>query len=313
MTTDVRTRTAPAASRVGLNWWGDRSVKVKVLSTVAVSAVITGTVGFMGLQALSSSADGAEDLYASNLRGVAAAGEMDVLVGDLRTNIRDTILGADPAASMDKVGTLTTDFRAAADAYRDTTDGDTDKTAALGEIVANMDAYATFQQDVLVPLARAQDFTAWIQQNAEQGAPLGTAVQEGIEELREVESAEAETVAASIRSDYESQRTIAIVLMVAGIGLALGLGFFVAAAIAASTRKVQDVATALADGDLTRSSGLTSKDELGRMGRSLDEAVTNLRSVLGQVAGSADAVAASSEELSASSAQISASAEETSA
>ena len=76
---------------------------------------------------------------------------------------------------------------------------------------------------------------------------------------------------------------------------------------------MQDVAEALAAGDLTVSSGLTTKDEMGRMGASLDSAVDGLREVMATVVGSADAVAASSEELSASSAQISASAEETSA
>ena len=74
---------------------------------------------------------------------------------------------------------------------------------------------------------------------------------------------------------------------------------------------MQDVAEALAAGDLTKTSGLTTKDELGRMGAALDEAVDSMRGVLASVSSSADAVAASSEELSASSAQISASAEET--
>ena len=37
---------------------------------------------------------------------------------------------------------------------------------------------------------------------------------------------------------------------------------------------MQEVAEALAAGDLTKSSGLTTKDELGRMGAALDTAVT---------------------------------------
>ncbi|WP_409329464.1 methyl-accepting chemotaxis protein [Trujillonella humicola] len=301
---------APSPSR---HLWGDRSVKTKVLGTVAVGALVTGVVGFMGLQALGASADAADDLYASNLRGIAAAGEMDVLVGDLRINIRDTVVGADPAASVAAIDTIAAEFRAAAEAYRATTDGDTGKVAALDEIVADAEAYVTFQQGVLVPLSQVRDFESWMQQNATQGAPLAQVVQDGIDGIREVESDEAAAVAARIRADYESQRTLAIVLMLAGIAVTAGLGFWIATGIARQAARVGLVTAALSRGDLTVRAGLDTRDELGEMGQALDAAVVELRGVMATVVGAADAVAASSEELSASSAQISASAEETSA
>ena len=78
-------------------------------------------------------------------------------------------------------------------------------------------------------------------------------------------------------------------------------------------RPVKAALEALATGDLTVATGVTSTDEVGQMAASLDAAQASLREVLAAVVASADAVAASSEELSASSAQISASAEETSA
>ncbi|WP_029434228.1 methyl-accepting chemotaxis protein [Blastococcus sp. URHD0036] len=307
--TDPTTTPVPRATRL----WGDRSVKTKVLATVGLSAVVTGAVGFMGLQALSASADAAENLYESNLRGVAAIGDMYALVTDMRVNIRDTILGAEPAANMAAVATLATDFQDSAETYRATTMGDAGKAAALDQILTDADAYVSFQQDVLVPLAQAQDFTNWMAQNADQGSSLGKAVQAGIRELRDAESAEAEQAAASIRSDYESQRILALVLMAVGIVLAGGLGFWIARGIARQAAGVGDVTAALSRGDLTIRSGLDTSDELGRMGQALDAAVVELRTVMATVVGAADAVAASSEELSASSAQISASAEETSA
>jgi methyl-accepting chemotaxis protein len=76
---------------------------------------------------------------------------------------------------------------------------------------------------------------------------------------------------------------------------------------------VKNALDALASGDLTVDTGVTSKDEVGQMAAALDTAQASLREVLSGVAASAQAVAASSEELSANSAQISASAEETSA
>ena len=74
--------------------------------------------------------------------------------------------------------------------------------------------------------------------------------------------------------------------------LALGLGVVVARQIVAAVRSVGGVATALAAGDLTVRAGLVSRDELGRMGDSLDSAVDGLRELMASVVASADAVAA---------------------
>ena len=90
------------------------------------------------------------------------------------------------------------------------------------------------------------------------------------------------------------------------------ISLLVVRSIVTPLRRVSEVLSALAAGDLTQTSGVDSKDEVGEMAAALDTAMTGLREVMTTVVGSADAVAASSEELSASSAQISASAEETS-
>jgi len=294
------------------SWWGDRTVKTKVLATVGVTGLVAAGIGVLGLTALSGAAESADALYEDNVQGIAAAADMDGLVGDLRVNVRDTILGADTAAAVANIDTLAGDFDAALGAYRAQTT-DADKLALVDRIDASMAEYVTLQKTVLVPLAQQEDLSAWIATNASQSAPLVEAATDEIMQLRAMEAEDAQAAAADIRSSYESQRTTSIALIVAGIAIALALGWFVATGIARATKKVKDVVDGLAKGDLTRVSGLTTEDELGQMGRALDDAVENLRSVMSSVVASSDAVAAASEELSASSAQISASAEETSA
>ncbi|SNR71347.1 methyl-accepting chemotaxis protein [Blastococcus mobilis] len=121
-------------------------------------------------------------------------------------------------------------------------------------------------------------------------------------------------VARLAAEDRQAQTTqIMIAVIVLGVFVVLGVAFAVARRITRPLGAVMDVATALAAGDLTRTSGVTQSDEVGRTAAALDEAIGSLRGVMSSVVSSADAVAASSEELSASSAQISASAEETSA
>ncbi|WP_369140120.1 methyl-accepting chemotaxis protein [Modestobacter versicolor] len=292
-------------------WWGDRSVRTKVLATAGIAGTVAAGIGVMGLTALSGAAEQADQLYQSNVLGVAAAADMDGLLGDIRVNVRDTIVSSDPAGAVAAVDTLSAEMTDAIAAYVAT--GVTpEKQAIVDEVTASMDEYIAFQQTVLRPLSAAGDFTTWIAQNETTGAPLATEISDGIQELRDLEAGDAQAAAATIRADYESQRTTSLLIMVVGIAVALGLGWVVASTIARSTAKVKAVADALAGGDLTRSAGLTTRDELGQMGQALDSAVLSMRGVMTSVVASSDAVAAASEELSASSAQISASAEETS-
>jgi methyl-accepting chemotaxis protein len=128
-------------------------------------------------------------------------------------------------------------------------------------------------------------------------------------------SVEARLAKATEAADHQQATTtrIMIAAIVVGALVVLGIAFVVTRRIVRPLIAVVEVARAMATGDLTRRTGVTSHDEVGRAAAALDEAQDSLRAVMSSVVASADAVAASSEELSASSAQISASAEETSA
>jgi methyl-accepting chemotaxis protein len=315
MTTVLRTPAEAAPSRSLLRWWGDRSIKTKILANVGIAAVVAGSIGIVGMNGMSQAADDSALLYSSNLLGSVKAADMRGLLSEMRVTARDALLADTPeltAETYGKLDDIAAMFEQTTEEYM-ATGMDPRRQVLIDTITTGMHDYMAAQEQNLAPLAIANDVRGWKAANETYAAPVMDEVVAGIDGLKKIELDEAEAAAAGIADSAESGRNLTFVVIIAGIGLALGPGFAVANGIARSTRKVQDVAGALADGDLTRASGLTTKDELGRMGQSLDAAVTKLREVLTIVVSSADAVAASSEELSASSAQISASAEETSA
>src|SRR3954454_9844300 len=207
MPTDQVPVAAPEPSRA---LWGDRSLKTKVLSTVAVSAAVAGTIGVLGLSALGTVADQADGMYRTNLLGVADVGEMDTLLSDMRVNIRDTLLGAAPQKNVAAVDDLAAQFAAATEEYRGT-GLDAECVQVLADVTSATGDYVTFQKNVLVPAAQAGDYAGWTAANAAQGAPLAQAVDKGIARLKELETEEADSTAVSIRSSYESQRALSIV------------------------------------------------------------------------------------------------------
>jgi methyl-accepting chemotaxis protein len=295
--------------------WGDRGVKTKVLTAVAVPVVAAGLIGVLGMQAMGAATAKSEALYSSNLRGVGTAADINEAVNAMRILGRDSVLATGPEdaqATLDKLPQTSADLDAAIEAYV-TTGMSPERQVVIDELRTTAAAYATYQRDVLGPFALAGDMAGWIATNDAQGPPFTKVLRDDVQNLRDIENREAQKSMEDIRASAATQSTTTMVIIIVALLIAIAGGLFVAMGIARATRKVQGVTEGLAKGDLTLSSGLTTRDELGQMGRALDMAVADLRTVMGSVVASADAVAASSEELSASSAQISASAEETSA
>jgi hypothetical protein len=181
--TDVR----ESGTRAG-SWWGDRGVTTKVLSTVALGAVVTGTVGLMGVQALGSTADSADSLYEANLQGAVATADVDGILSDIRVGTRNALLSATPQETQETLAAvegLRGDFDAAMETYA--AGGlDGERQEIVDGIDATMADFVTFQDTVLAPLALANDVRGWTAANDAQGAPLVTALTEELQQLREL-------------------------------------------------------------------------------------------------------------------------------
>jgi len=132
-------------------------------------------------------------------------------------------------------------------------------------------------------------------------------------EAKDALAAASDEAQGQLAAAIDTAQDITLAGIAVGLLVVVALSVLTVRSISRPVRSVKASLDAMATGDLTVATGVTARDELGRMAAALDTAQSNLREVLSSVVGSADAVAASSEELSASSAQISASAQETSA
>jgi methyl-accepting chemotaxis protein len=95
--------------------------------------------------------------------------------------------------------------------------------------------------------------------------------------------------------------TILVVLILAVVAISI-----FARRIANPIRQLETAANRIAGGDITETRlGITTNDEIGRLGQAFETMAGNLRSLIKQVAQASDQVAASSEELTASAEQSS--------
>jgi len=130
--------------------------------------------------------------------------------------------------------------------------------------------------------------------------------------LSQAWSERAEQIGDEAQADADTAQTAMIAIMVVVALVVAGVALLVAARILAGLHGVRRALRALAEGDLTASAEVRSRDELAEMAADYEAARASIARIVGTVATSATAVAAASEELSASSAQIAAGAEETS-
>ena len=107
------------------------------------------------------------------------------------------------------------------------------------------------------------------------------------------------------QEDYAFHRNLALALILGAVVIGLGLARMLMKAILRPLREVEDVAMAVASGDLTREIHVTSDDEIGRVLQSIKNMNGNLRGITADVragsvniAGVAVEIAAGNDDLS---------------
>jgi methyl-accepting chemotaxis protein len=292
--------------------FADLGVRTKILAAVAVAALVALVIGVVGLTTSSRSSTAAQGLY-GNVDATGAVGEVRAAMLQARLNLANHAISTDEATIARYEATLAQDLQAvdaAVATYIAT--GPAGDPALVREMQGDWQNYQAIVREKQIPAGRANDLDAWQATRDREITPMMTELFDDLTQLDAAEEQEADASAKTARDDYENSRTIAIVLLVVGLLLALALGWLVARGIVRSLGRVRSVCDGLADGDLTHTAGLTSADEPGRMARALDTAVLRLRETVKTIDGSASSLSSAAEEMSGVAVQIAASAEETS-
>ncbi|MFI5493960.1 methyl-accepting chemotaxis protein [Actinoplanes sp. NPDC051859] len=283
----------------------DLSVNVKILSAVLVGTVVSLVVGIVGLLALGGASQAAQDIYKTNISGIDAVSGIRQAMMQARLDIANHALSQDKE-HMDKYReAFTNDLKAVDSAFTIYRSGEpASSDADIAELQKDWAAWTKIALDKQIPNGERGDLQAWQEIRDAEVLPLFAEINEHLDGLAAAEAGDASESAKSAESAYEMSRLVSILVMLVGAVIAVGVGLLVAKQIVRPLHRVRDVCDSLAAGDLTRTTGLTSKDEPGQMGAALDTAVERLRETVTTIGGSAVTLSAASEELSAVSTQL---------
>jgi len=138
-----------------------------------------------------------------------------------------------------------------------------------------------------------------------EGRKVMTEVDAQVQELVDLSKAEMEAATQKGDADYAQVRAWLLGLAAVSLLLAVGAALYISIAVSRGLSRAADAVRAVADGDLTRTIEITTKDEIGDLLGHVNLMVERLRGVVSDAVSASENVSAGSQELSAASEQVS--------
>ncbi len=287
-----------------MKWFNDLKTRSKLMATFAVVGVLITLVAWLGVSGMNSLNAAMGTLLAREATGVVELGLAQASIARVGRSLRQSMLDTEP-------GKLEQDRR----------DYEIDMRQLHEHLDAAERTMSTPESKARMAEARnlAREYESAcsvVLQRALSGDKKGAVEAQVIsrEVLKRTESAilavtkvKTDSATQSV-ADAETLYLRSRQLIIGGATLGIVLGFallmMVARTIASPLQRAAGVLEKVAEGDFTEHVGLTTRDEVGELARSLDRAVDSMRDVLGDVRSVAMELAGASHQLSSASSEI---------
>ncbi|GIH97622.1 methyl-accepting chemotaxis protein [Planobispora siamensis] len=306
----MTTPSAARGPRTARSLIEDRGISTKILSSVGVMAFVALLVGLIGIGQMGVINDKAESLYTGGLVPVQKIDQVRLDMALTRMNLLNHGLSRTEAAKATYEQALKKDT---ATVIRDL-DSYAANTVAPELVEELREAWENYQGtwETFLTASRNDDDAEITRVRDEVTGPAFQKAADVVEKIAAAEAVDGKRRADEAAEAYSSGRTTTIIVLVAGLLVALVGARLIAGKVVTSVRKVSHVIEGLAAGDLTRRAEVSGRDEIGTMAAGLDQAVATLRGTVTGINANSEQLAGASQELATVSEQIAGSAEQTS-
>ena len=296
-----------------MQWFRNLKTATKLMSGFAITGVIMGVVGWMGISNMGSINVNTENIYRVQLVPIMELAVMRGMTHQVRAGVFMALSEKDPnelKARVERVRELTQQLAEAREKFRPTMLAQEVKDAFKKYEDAARE-YVTYREDkVFKPLLAGQRDQALA--GAKEAAPKFQGAIQAINETIKVKDGIAKRKFEESQALYTSSRTSMIALVIAGLALGLGFGFVISRLISRplgqTVALLKDIAEG--EGDLTKRLEANSRDEVGEVAKWFNTFMDKLHDIMAQVKEAAGHAATASQELSAASEQLSSGAQE---
>ncbi|AZS20751.1 MULTISPECIES: methyl-accepting chemotaxis protein [unclassified Caulobacter] len=157
----------------------------------------------------------------------------------------------------------------------------------------------------VVQLTLAGDDRAAATLSMGEGRKVVTEASARAHELVELSKAQLDAASTKADEDFAGTRNVLIGVSIVSLLAAVGAAIYIAAVVSKGLNRASEAVSAVADGDLTRTVEITSRDEIGDLLGHVNVMIERLRGVVADAVSASENVSSGSQELSATSEQMS--------
>jgi methyl-accepting chemotaxis protein len=261
-------------------------IKVKLIISFLILALFIGVVGYIGLDNMEKISNSQTVMYQDNILPISLLANIqkNILKSETAT-LMITAHSADTeevARSIDNLKKLTVENNSLIEQYTKT-DLSQDEKQQLDEFQSALMEYRTSRDEVVQLVLVNQKEEAMMA--FEKAAAAGHKTDGIIEELIEINIDLADKTNITGIETYSGSRRVMSTFTLTGFLLALLLGYLISHLITKPLKKGIKFAEAIAQGDLSQTIELHTKDETGQLAAALNSAVKDIRGMLNEITG----------------------------
>ena len=288
-----------------MKWFNNLKIAQKLVSSFILVALFIGVVGFVGFYNLKSIDKNLDNVYNFDLIGTNIIADLKMNLLEVRV---DTLLALDPKNKSNlqnletNMATIKTKNDALIVAYKPTIISDLDRQQ-FADFEKSLGNYRIVRENILKQVYDGN------YDKANELYPsltnLRTAMYEILDKEIKLTTDRAKVDYDNSQSSYYSAVSQMIVITALGLVVAIILGLLIALGLSRQIKKVVVVADALSENDLSKTVDIHNNSEIGSLAKSINKAITNLKTLIVEIAEGAADISATSEELSATTEEIS--------
>jgi methyl-accepting chemotaxis protein len=261
-----------------MQWYYNLKISAKLIIGFIIVALIAGLVGAVGLINLYNLNQSDTELYEENTLGTDYAGNAAVFFQRVRYNaIRMSVVG--DIAKRDESINKIADYSSKADEYlKKYEDGIIEEAdqKIFNEVKPLWEEYKSLI-DGAVKMAQAEQYDQAKDIVLGDASASATSLQDAFDKLMEYNTNAGKTRSSNNTQVADNAITVMIIIVIAGVVIAVTLGVLISRIISNPVKKMVEAADKLAVGDINVNIEVKTKDEIGRLAKSLESVIVNTR------------------------------------
>lgn len=293
-----------------LKWFKNLKTSTKLISTFIVISILLGAMGIYSLFNLGKMDEMIGFMYEERVVPISDLGRAETDYQRLRVQIRDMVFTSQTKEQKDAINEVrvqtVNNIENSIEKYEKTTILP-EEQVILDKLHPEFEEYLILY-DKALKYAYANDVEGY-QKMVPEFKAAGDKVQGNLKELIDLNISLSNTTNKESDELYNSTRIITITVIILSVLFNIGIGLVISRLISNPLKEISELVEKVSKGDLTETTTIDTKDEIGDLSLSINTMVDSLLTTVKEIIQSAESVSASAQEISATTEEVSSSAD----